>query len=562
MKRLVFLFIIFFSILFLGIHSVHAESIQSFETVITVASDSSMYVEEKIQYDFGFADRHGIYRTIPYTKTNTDNDVYTMTIDDITVRDERGVSYTTKQEKTNTDIQLRVGDANKTITGTHLYHIGYRVQGAFVPFSDHDELYWNITGNGWEVPIEQVNVAVTMPFITTKENMQLACFTGVAKSTTRDCSIAYENGVIVARTTTTLSAEEGVTIVIGFPKGLMTIEEAKKVNTWFADLVAKIVAFLLVVLAVLWYIGLPIWIIIRWFRTGRDPKGTIGKAHVWFDVPKTKTGRGLTPAEAGVLVDETADLKDIIATLVDLARRGYIKIIEKKKNDFYLEQIRQSVRGDTLEEFEQTLLTKIFPGAKTAIRVKDEDLSGAIDKVKEQLYDAVVQEGFFPKNPQKTRTIYTVLAGVALFTGNIGLAIIAFLFGRHMPKKTIEGVNAANVTNALKGFIVSQDRQYAFQAKKQLFFEKFLPYAIVFGVEKIWAERFKNLNIIRPDWYETYDNRAFNAVLFMNHFGRGFSSTVGTSATPTRSSSGFSSGFSSGGGFSGGGGGGGGGGSW
>lgn len=562
MKRIIFLFIIFCSVFFVGIHTVHAESIQSFKTTISVASDSSMYVQEKILYDFGLTDRHGIYRNIPYTKTNEKNDIYTMTIDEITVRDERGVSYTTKLEKTDTEIQLRVGDANKTITGTHVYDISYRVQGAFVPFSDHDELYWNITGNGWEVPIKQVDVSVIMPFTTAKESMQLACFTGVSNSTATDCSIEYTNGVISARSTTALSSGEGITIVIGFPKGLMTIQEAKKVNTWFAELVAKIVSVVLAILAFLWYVGLPIWIIIRWFKTGRDPKGTIGQAHVWFDVPKTKKGRGLTPAETGTLVDETADLKDIIATLVDLARRGYIKIIEKKKNDFHLEQVQQSVRGDTLETFERTLLTKLFPGAKTTIRIKDEDLSGAIGKAKEQLYDAVVEEGLFPKNPQKTRTLYMVIAGIALFTGNIGLAIIAFLFGRHMPRKTIDGVNAANIANALKGFIVSQDRQYAFQAKKQLFFEKFLPYAIVFGVEKIWAERFKNLDITRPDWYETYDTRAFNSMVFMHHFSHSFSSTVVSSATPTRSSSGFSSGFSSGGGFSGGGGGGGGGGSW
>lgn len=562
MKRIIFLFTVFCSIFFFGIQPIYAESIQSFKTTLSVASDSSMYVEEKILYDFGLTDRHGIYRNIPYTKTNDENDVYKMTIDTISVRDERGVLYTTNQEKTDSEIQLRIGDANKTITGTHLYDIGYHVQGAFVSYSDHDELYWNITGNGWEVPIKQVDVLVTMPFKTEKEKMQLACFTGLRKSTTRDCSIEYENGVISAYTTTALSSSEGMTIVIGFPKGLMTIQEAKKVNTWFKELVAKIISVVLAVLAFLWYVGLPLWIIIHWIRTGRDPKGTIGQAHVWFDVPKTKKGRGLTPAETGTLVDETADLKDIVATLVDLARRGYIKIIEKKKNDFYLEQIKQSVRGDTLETFERTLLTKLFPGAKTTIRIKDEDTSSAVSKVKEQLYDAVVEENFFPKSPQKTRTLYMVIAGIALFTGNIGLAIIAFLFGRHMPRKTIDGVNAASVAHALKGFIVSQDRQYKFQAKEQLFFEKFLSYAIIFGVEKIWAERFKNLDIVRPDWYETYDTRVFNSVLFMNHFGRSFSSTVVSSATPTRSSSGFSSGFSSGGGFSGGGGGGGGGGSW
>ena len=92
-------------------------------------------------------------------------------------------------------------------------------------------------------------------------------------------------------------------------------------------------------------------------------------------------------------------------------------------------------------------------------------------------------------------------------------------------------------------------------------FEKLLPYAVAFGVEKIWAERFKDIDIKPPDWYEGKDMTVFNSVIFASSLGRSLSS-FRSSATPTTSSKGFSSGFSSGGGFSGGGGGGGGGGSW
>jgi uncharacterized membrane protein len=94
-----------------------------------------------------------------------------------------------------------------------------------------------------------------------------------------------------------------------------------------------------------------------------------------------------------------------------------------------------------------------------------------------------------------------------------------------------------------------------------MFFEKLLPYAVAFGVEKVWAGRFKDIKLHNPDWYQSYDNRAFTTAYFLGSMNSSFSN-FRTSATPTRSSSGFSSGFSSGGGFSGGGGGGGGGGSW
>jgi len=171
----------------------------------------------------------------------------------------------------------------------------------------------------------------------------------------------------------------------------------------------------------------------------------------------------------------------------------------------------------------------------------------------------VVKEKLFDKNPQTTRTKYYVLAGIALFTSNFFLAIVAFLFGRVMPRKTVFGVEAKNVLFSLKNFLTSQKRQLEFQADKQMMFERLLPFAVAFGVEKIWAKRFEDLNIVRPNWYHSYSSTNFNSYLLVNSLNSSFRS-FSTAATPTSSSTGHSSGFS--GGFSGGGGGGGGGGSW
>ncbi len=157
----------------------------------------------------------------------------------------------------------------------------------------------------------------------------------------------------------------------------------------------------------------------------------------------------------------------------------------------------------------------------------------------------------------------TVLATLGLFTGSFLLALAAFVFGRNLPRKTIEGVKAKNVAFSLRNFLKSQKRQLAFQADKQMMFEKLLPYAIVFGVERIWARRFADLDLKPPQWYQTYDQRSFNSVVFINSLNSSlssFRSSVVPPPTSTTSTRGFSSGF--GGGFSGGGGGGGGGGSW
>ena len=259
----------------------------------------------------------------------------------------------------------------------------------------------------------------------------------------------------------------------------------------------------------------------------------------------------------GTLGDETVDMKDISATIVDLARRGYLIIDEKKKGDFYL--IKKKDVDDGLLTYEKTILTKFFDGEKE-IRIKDQELSSEVAEVKNEMYEQVVTDKLFDKNPQTTQTGYYMVAGIALFTGNFFLAIVAFLFGRVMPRKTVFGVEAKNVAFSLKNFLSSQKRQLEFQADKQMMFERLLPFAVAFGVEKIWAKRFESLNITQPSWYHSYSGTNFSTYLLVNSLNSSFRS-VATAATPTRSSSGFSSGMG-GGGFSGGGGGGGGGGSW
>ncbi|KKR02998.1 MAG: hypothetical protein UT26_C0012G0015 [Microgenomates group bacterium GW2011_GWC1_39_12] len=559
MKRLFYYLICFFVCCFLPF-SVRAEEIRDFKTTIIVEKDSLMSVSENITYDFGALNRHGIFRTIPITKTNDQGEKFKLDITGIGVEDDRGMPYQMQQSSSSDEMTLKIGDPNKTVTGVHTYIISYTVKGAFVPFSDHDELYWNIVGAKWEVPIQKVKTTIQFPFAPQESGMQLACYTGAYKSTSQGCTISYKNGLVTVFSTSSLSSGEGLSIVIGFPKNLLTITEARKVDTRLSNILGFILSMLFLLAGLGWYVIAPLWIIIQWYRTGRDPKGTVGAAHVWFDVPKLKNGKILTPGETGTLMDETADLRDITATIVDLARRGYIKIIEQKKNDFYLEKI--TPKKDTgMDEFEKKLYNGIFDEDEN-IRIKDTDLTSPVTTTKAELYETVVRDGLFPKNPQSQRTLYYIVAGVALFTGNFFLAAVAFLFGRSMPRKTIDGANAANIASALKGFIVSQDRQYKFQAEKQLFFEKMLPYAIIFGVEKIWAERFKNIDIRQPSWYQSYNNNAFTTMYLANSLSHSFSSSVMSAATPTRSSSGFSSGFSSGGGFSGGGGGGGGGGSW
>ncbi|MGB9609299.1 MAG: DUF2207 domain-containing protein [Minisyncoccia bacterium] len=553
-----------FLIFFIFVYSVNAQQIKDYDVQVKINKDGTINIKEKIIYDFGNLERRGVYRTIPFIKKNQQGKKFILEFKDFQVVDEDGFSYPFQKIKEGEKIKLKIGNPNKTLSGVHTYIISYKISGALTYFSDHDELYWNVIGFDWPVTIEKVKAKILLPEEVKESKIKMNCYTGIYGASEKNCQFyllpdRVKDGIIF-ETNKLLNQGEGLTIVIGFPKNIVAVLEPKEYKTFWGTVLGKIIFILITLLIVLWYVFLPFYIIYRWFKYGRDPKDTdFGEVRAWFDPPKTSDNqRFLTPAEVGVLGDETVDLKDISATIVDLARRGYLQIEEKKKGEFWL--VKKEKPTDGLLPFEKILLADFFKkGSK--INLQKETLYNEVEKVKEAIYQQVVLEKLFPQNPQSVRNKYLILAILALFSGNIFLFLVCLIFGLKMPRKTVEGVKAKNIAFSLRNFLKSQKRQLTFQADKQMFFEQLLPYAIVFGVEKIWAQRFKDLGIRPPEWYQGYSTTSFNSINFVNSLSSSIVSFQ-SAATPTTSSSGFSSGFSSGGGFSGGGGGGGGGGSW
>jgi len=540
--------------------TVSGEQIRNFDTKIIINKDGTINVQETIVYDFDSLSKHGIYRETPYKKTNQDNKQYILKFDNFSVTDENGGNYNFVQSESGNNISLKIGDANKLITGLHTYIISYKVLGALTYFSDHDELYWNITGNDWTVPIVSATSEVTIPGSTNQNQVKTICYTGSLGSKEQNCSSNANQNLVTVKNNNILYSNQGLTLVISFPKNLVAVLEPKEYIPFSQTLLGKLLVLLAVLAALTWYIFLPLFIPIRWYLAGRDPKlvGT-GEVSAWYDPPKTKDGRFLTPGETGTLIDEKADIREVTAMIIDLARRGYLKIIEKTKGEFSL--VKGKEKNKNFMAFESKFLTDIFNEGDEFL-LKNNQMYEISESVKNSYYNQLVLDGSFPKNPKTVRTLYSVLAVIALFTGNIVLAIITFIFAGIMPRKTLLGAQQSAVAKSLKNFLSSQERQLNFQAKEQYFFEKLLPYAIAFGVERVWVNRFKDMDLAQPDWYKGYYGSNFTTALFILSLNSSFSKMSSSAMTSTRSSSGFSSGFSSGGGFSGGGGGGGGGGSW
>ncbi len=534
---------------------ISGEHIKSFDSNININKDGSIGVKETIFYDFSNLKKHGIYRTIPYTKVDKNGKTYALLFLNFSVNDENGKSYKFQKITSDDTITLKIGDPNRTITGLHAYVISYNVRGALGYFDNHDELFWNATGTDWNIPIAKTTTVVSLPEVIKQENLQSTCFTGSYGSKESNCTIAQNGNIISFSTNNSFNPHEGISIVIGFPKGIVATLLPQEKIPFFNTVLGKITLVLIIVGLSLWYVILPIFLVFLWYKYGRDPY--VGKAvRAWYDPPKTKTGRGLTPAETGGLVDETVDNRDVFATIIDLARRGYLTINEKKKNDFTLLKQKSFTNDKNLQIHEADLLSAIF-GNSESVKIKDKNLYQDIVKIKANLYKTMVSEGFFRHNPQTIRTCFYVLSVIGLFTGNFILFFISLIFGRIMPRKTLFGAQQATVGKGLKNFLSSQERQLKFQADKQMFFEKLLPYAVAFGVEKIWAKRFEKFDLKQPDWYHGYPGSTFNSVVFANSLNSSYSTFSSASHPPASTSSGFG-----GGGFSGGGGGGGGGGSW
>ncbi len=563
MKRLLLLLILLAS-LPIGVLA-RSEAIQSFDARYDINQDGTVRVEERITYDFGLAERHGIIRRIPYLKKNNEGKRFILEYRDFRVTDGRGQSYRVEESREDGHTILKIGDPDRTVSGIRTYVISYRVSGALTYFSDHDELYWNVTGNAWEAPIRQIRATVTLP--ETAEGggfLRGICFTGPPGSTDHNCSVTREGLRLTFESETVLSSGEGLTMVAGFPKGVVGVLEPEEYTPFWesaAGQVAKItLAFIAIGLMIGWYLAYPLFIVVKWWQQGRDPNPGGGEAKAWFEPPKGSKGQVMLPGEVGTLVDERVHLKDILATVVDLARRGYLKISERQDGDYYL--TRTKTDGARLAEHEKILMEGIFSGQKNEVRLKEKKLYGTVEKAGQNLYASMTAAGYFPQNPDKIRNFYRVIVGLALATLNPQLAAVATIFGLNMPKKTEKGVQATWQARSLRNFLVSQERQLKFQAKHYHLFEKLLPYAVAFGVEKVWADRFRDIDLKKPEWYASHRSGSFNSTTLTRGLGQTFSSfqKAATPPTSTTSSRGFSSGFS--GGSSGGGGGGGGGSSW
>lgn len=546
------------------------EQIQSFSSRIEINPDASVQVQEKIVYDFGENQRHGIFRDIPVDyETSTGNYSLRITVESVT--DGLGRSYQFTTSKNGGNLRIRIGDPDVLVSGEHTYVINYAVDRAINFFDEGDELYWNVTGNQWSVPINQAQAAVILPGEFSEKELETACFAGSFGSA-NVCSshmlVGSDNGTTEVRFEQgPLNSGNGLTIAVNFPKGL--VAEPSLGQKFFATLKDNFILLL--------PIAVFVFLFFRWRSHGRDPQSS-GTIVAQYDPPE-----GLSPAEVGTVVDERVDRKDISAELIHLAVLGYLKIkqVEKKtwmfkETDYELHKLRSE--DDLSKDFQKTLLQKLFSSGddKVTLSGLKKKFAKSYKEIVKEVYQSTVEQGYFAKSPQKVRNIYWLFGSAMFFIsfwlinvfgsfGALSLAVsgvLFIIFSFFMPARTQAGVRVREHILGLKEYLsVAEAERLKFHnapARQPERFEALLPYAMALGVEKQWAKQFADIYQGQPSWYEGSQLSTFNAIVLSNSlssFAKASDQTLAVSAS--RGGSGVG-----GGGFSGGGFGGGGGGSW
>jgi len=552
--------------------------IEKFDEQVTVLPNGTVDVTENITFRF-LGHWNGIYREIPVEYYTPQGMNYSLFLNVKSITDGSGAKLKFESSRDRHYRKLKIyvpgaEDATKTIV------IEYTVSDALRFFEDHDEFYWNVTGDEWDVPVGNARANITLPEGVT--GIRTNVFTGAYRSREKQAEAQVVGNGVEVHTTAPLAYHEGLTIAVAFDKGI--VHEPTQAERTILMLRSN------------WPLVIPVfafagmfWL---WWTRGRDPR--LRPIAAQYQPPDQ-----LTPSEVGTLIDNSVDMRDITAAIVDLAVRGYISIEEKDKSsmlglvhnkDYVFHLKKSSADWTSLKPHEQELLNGLFSGGPAAgATVTLSDLHNQfyryIPSIKNYVFRSLVGSGYYKRRPDSVRTAYIaggIVVGflsiwgampVATFLGMAPLpfimagiltAAIICVFGWFMPARTISGARALEGVLGFEDFLahVESDR-FNRMVKTPEMFEKFLPFAMALGVERNWSKAFQNIYTQPPSWYQGSGfGPNFYPYMFVNNLNTMSSqaSSIMTSAPRSSGGSGFGGGDggggSSGGGFGGGGGGG------
>ncbi len=413
--------------------------------------------------------------------------------------------------------------------GSAKFSIAYTVDGALRAYEGGDQLWWSA------IPPEHFGFGIGASTI------KLTLPAGYAPREGTDPVVTYgaPATVDVSGTTVTASAtrqiggDENFELRAQYPHDPNLVAPAWQGSfdqqRAFQDNVQPIINIVVFLVSLLIALGGPLVIYMLYMTRGRDPK--VGVVPEYLSEPPSN----LSPAVVGTLIDEKADVRDVMSIMIDLARRGYIVIEEEqteglfgigKSSSFTFKRTDKATSD--LKPYESRFMNNVFSGDKMerSLTSLQNKFYSVIPQIQNDLYSALVSEGLFPENPNATRTRWSFI-GILL----IGLAAVIFFFGvgaaadtygdilacipfalglvgvvalitaQAMPAKTQKGAEEAAKWNAFLEYLRHLEK-YGDVGSAAQHFDEFLPYAVAFNLDHTWMQRFRDVpNMPIPFWY-------------------------------------------------------------
>jgi uncharacterized membrane protein YgcG len=389
------------------------ERIHDYKSDIRIAKDGTLDVTEtiRVQVD-NEAINHGIYRDFPIRYDGPRGQRIKVGFKLLDTRLD-GAPDPSDSEPQGNGVRVKIGDADRIVpVGEHVYTIHYQATRMLGRFPDFDELYWNVTGNGWRFPIDHASATLTLPAAARFGARSL--YTGYQGETGSNARVSGESpGILMVETTTPLEPGQGLTVAAAFPKGVVDLPSSSTRLGWLiADWGPPLAALLSLG-------GLTAFLYIAWRRAGRDPRaGTV--------VPIFSPPDGLTPSAMRYVMKQKLDNRGFAAALVDAAVKGHVRLIEEDEGIFSSTKrsIAHLARSDAqpLDAAEQAAIDVLAPAGDT-IAMDNENhskFSSSIDGLSKE-YATRFEGKIFNRN------VGWAFAAVAVWVLGMALTAMAIL---------------------------------------------------------------------------------------------------------------------------------------
>jgi len=494
---------------------------EQYDVDIAVETDGALAIRERLTLAFtGGPFQHG-FQTISLARVEAIRDVRVGEPDrPYTPGTERPYTFATSTRNNTLRIDWWFPP---TRDGRRTFEISYRAVGALRIYPEGDQLYWQAIDAERGYPVRAATVRVQLPAAVEPTQLRLAAY-----PERQPVAIQQEDPRTVRFQTQELRPGTGLTVRVQFPHGLVAAQpprwqaEADRAD-WLAQNLRPVLNFLFLLLGLLLPVAGLVGIGLQWAVAGRDPAVKPGAPLV--EAPPSDLPAPLV----GTLLDERADVQDAVAALIDLAGRGIVRITEVQDatpagapRDYLLERVTERETG--LREYERLLLLALF-GEHQQVRLSEvrDTFAAAVPAIAASLHAEVAREGLFYENPAVVRqryrywglaliaaaligaiflggplTAYTDLAFLP-FLGLLVLGAVVLWAAGRMPRRTRAGALAADRWRAFRRYLAQLAAGQSAAARDV--FERYLPYAIAFGLDKRWIERFATVGTPAPAWY-------------------------------------------------------------